>query len=264
MLFRFLLKMYRVIFAWPIFYRFNKVVYRLSLSGMGILNFEDDRISGEYWFLQSTLKNRRNGVVIDVGANVGNYSKKVFEVNESLMVYAFEPHPLNYDKLVVNIQNPGFFPNQFAVGAASGVVDLYDYQFNDGSSHASLYKDVIEDIHQAQSTCHNVTIITLGDFLRNMQLQSITLLKIDVEGNELDVLRGMHDYITSGKVEVIHFEFNEMNVSSRSFFKDFWNLLPNYDFFRLLPNGMVPIKEYNPVLCEIFAFQNIIALLKQN
>jgi hypothetical protein len=54
-----------------------------------------------------------------------------------------------------------------------------------------------------------------------------------------------------------------MNIISRVFFKDFFDVLPNYIFYRLLPGGkLLEIKEYSPLNCEIFAFQNIIAILK--
>jgi len=53
-----------------------------------------------------------------------------------------------------------------------------------------------------------------------------------------------------------------MNVSSRAFFRDFWRLLENYQFYRLLPNHMLEIKNYSPLSCEIFAYQNIVAILK--
>ena len=88
------------------------------------------------------------------------------------------------------------------------------------------------------------------------------LLKIDTEGHELEVLKGFEPYIRQNKVDLIHFEFNEMNVASRVFFKDFWEFLPNYDFYRMLQDGLIPIKNYNPVYCEIFAYQNIVAKLK--
>jgi hypothetical protein len=54
-----------------------------------------------------------------------------------------------------------------------------------------------------------------------------------------------------------------MNVASRVFFRDFWNLMPNYDFYRLLPDNMVKLNNYSPVFCEIYAYQNIVALLKR-
>lgn len=87
------------------------------------------------------------------------------------------------------------------------------------------------------------------------------LLKIDTEGNELAVLHGAQNALKNGKIEMVHFEFNEMNVISRVFFRDFWNLLHplGFQFYRLLPNSAFEITRYSPVDCEIFAFQNIIA-----
>ena len=78
----------------------------------------------------------------------------------------------------------------------------------------------------------------------------------------MNVLRGITEFIQSGKIGAIHFELNEMNVSSRTFFRDFWDILPNYVFYRLLPTGMVKIERYSPLFCEIFAYQNIVAILK--
>jgi hypothetical protein len=48
-------------------------------------------------------------------------------------------------------------------------------------------------------------------------------------------------------------------VVSRTFFRDFGALLPDYEFFRLLPDGPVALDSEPPFLGEIFAFQNIIA-----
>ena len=53
-----------------------------------------------------------------------------------------------------------------------------------------------------------------------------------------------------------------MNVISRRFFKDFWDFLPEYDFFRLLPEGVLPLVQYVPSHCEIFAYQNIVCTRK--
>ena len=87
-------------------------------------------------------------------------------------------------------------------------------------------------------------------------------MKIDTEGNELEVIRGCAKSIALGKIKIIHFEFNEMNIAARVFFKDFWDILSEYDFYRLLPNGMMRIKKYDPLFCEIFAYQNIVAIYK--
>lgn len=102
--------------------------------------------------------------------------------------------------------------------------------------------------------------MTLDTFCSKHLIENIDLLKIDVEGNELRVLEGSQNMIGQGKISAIVFEFNEMNLISRVFLRDFFNILPNYNFFRLLPNELVAI-EYNP-LQEIFVYQNIVALRK--
>jgi hypothetical protein len=87
----------------------------------------------------------------------------------------------------------------------------------------------------------------------------VRLLKIDTEGHEASVLRGARETIAGRRIELVQFEFNAMNVASRTFFKDFVDLLPGYRFYRLLPDGRVPLR-YSPHACEIFAFQNVVAI----
>jgi hypothetical protein len=50
-----------------------------------------------------------------------------------------------------------------------------------------------------------------------------------------------------------------MNVISRSFLRDFRKLLPGYRLFRLLPRGRLEITD-EPIMSEIFAYQNVIGL----
>lgn len=253
---------YRVIFARSIFYKLNKLLYSLSLKGLGVLNFESDLVSGEDWFINRYVANVDKGIILDVGANVGNYSIKIRRSNSSVEIFCFEPHPLNFEKLQYNTAQSNMNHFNVGVGSVAGKLTLYDYANNDGSSHASLYKEVIEEIHKQKSVEHEVEVITLDEFAKKYGIKEVHLLKIDTEGHELAVLKGFEGLIRAGKVNLIHFEFNEMNVASRVFFKDFWDFLPNYDFYRMLPDGLVPIKNYSPVFCEIFAYQNIVAKLK--
>jgi FkbM family methyltransferase len=232
---------------------------------MGILNFDENQVSGdEEFFLRNYLRDIRSGVVLDVGANIGNYSKLVLKINPHLQVYAFEPHPVTFGRLIENIKSERLLPVNSAVGDSEGVLSLYDYADDDGSAHASLYQDVIENIHKKPSVEHRVKIIKLDDFLERVNVNNVALLKIDTEGHELAVLLGLEKFIKLGRVEAIHFEFNEMNVSSRTFFRDFFTMLGGYNFYRLLPRGMVRIAKYNPSQCEIFAFQNIVAIRKNS
>jgi len=53
-----ILKIYRIIFARKFFIKFNKILYHLSLNEIGILNFQNSKISGEDIFLRRYLKDR--------------------------------------------------------------------------------------------------------------------------------------------------------------------------------------------------------------
>lgn len=258
-------KAYGYIFGRDIFKKFNVFLYQISLRGMGILNYEGEYLIGEKYWLKNYLKDKLRPIVLDVGAYIGNYSKAVFEANRNSIVFAFEPHPITYKRLISNISSANFKAFNVAVGKEAGTLKLYDYDIKDGSSHASLYKDVITKLHKGNAISYSVDVITLDDFLRKQNIQVVDLLKIDVEGNEFDVLLGCKDFIKNKKIKAIQFEFNEMNIISKVSFKDFWDYLECYEFYRILPGGkLFKIKKYSPILCEIYAYQNIVALLKDN
>lgn len=254
-----LLSAYRWLFARPFFYPLNKLLFLASLSGLGVFNYQNDRVSGERHFLRNALRNR-SGAVLDVGANVGDYSATLLAFNPQLEVHAFEPHPRTFERLRARTDLPRAVLHNLAAGDSEGMLQLFDHDSNDGSVQASLYRDVIENLHGSQAVSHAVKVIRLDDYVRERGIRRIALLKIDTEGHEFSVLQGLRATLDAGIIEVIHFEFNEMNVSSRVFMRDFWQLLAGYDLYRLLPTGMIRLRRYGPIDCEIFAFQNIVAI----
>lgn len=260
----YILKIYAFLFARRVFHKLNKFLYLASLRGLGILNCQGEYLTGEKQWLSRYLRSKTDPVVIDVGANVGNYSKNVLNSNVGVIVYAFEPHPITYKRLIENIADPRFNAFNLGVGSENSRLELYDYDSKDGSSHASLYRDVIKDLHKGNPIAHSVEVVSLQNFFLGKNIKYIDLLKIDTEGNEFNVLIGIRSFIEMKKIKAIHFEFNEMNIVSKVSFKDFWDLLVDYDFFRILPSGsLLEIKNYASVFCEIYAFQNIVAILRK-
>lgn len=251
---------YAYLFSVPLLFQINKLLFSLSLRGLGVLNYETKYLSGELDWVKKYLSIFKEPVIFDVGANVGNYSNDILKLFPHSKIYAFEPHPQNFLKLEKLVgESASVFKN--AVGDKFEQIKLYDYEERDGSSHASLYQGVIEDIHHKKSVSHTVDVITVDQFCLENNVHSIDLLKIDTEGNELKCLMGARQLLRDGKINAVQFEFNEMNIISHSTFKDFWDLLDNFDFYRLLPGGkLLPIRKYRPVICEIYAYQNIVAL----
>jgi len=237
-------------------------VYFQALHAVGILNYQTLEASGESWFLDHCMERMKAPVVFDVGANAGDYTREVLKRAPWAHVFAFEPHPKTFLSLAESCESPNVLPLNLALGADDGELPFFDYQDGDGSAHASLYRDVIETIHHKPSEEHRVSMRRLADVADEYDVRHIDLLKIDTEGHEFAVLEGAEPLIRAGEVDVIHFEFNEMNVISRRFFKDFWDFLPEYDFFRLLPKGLLQLSDYVPAICEVFAYQNIVCTRK--
>ncbi len=255
-----LYRAYGTLCAKTYFYRINKLLFNLSLRGMGILNYQNARLSGEQVFLQKIVKRFEAPVILDVGANVGMYSNAVKALIPEAVVFAFEPHPETFQRLHRAAAAHGYTALNMACSAVAGTSVLFDYQDAQGSVHASMYQQVLEELHHRPSTGVEIVTETLDAFAATHALDRIHLLKIDAEGHEFSVLQGAQRLLAAQCIDMIHFEFNEMNVFSRTFGQDFAKLLSNYAIYRMLPNGLVPLGPYSPLHYEIFAYQNLVAI----
>jgi FkbM family methyltransferase len=147
------------------------------------------------------------------------------------------------------------------VGDKNAKLTIHDYSDHIGSEHATLLSEVIEKIHHGASRSREISTVRLDDYCRNLKIKNIEFLKIDVEGFEYKVLAGCGDLIRAARVHVVQFEFNEMNVISKAFMSDFFELLrPRYDLYRMLPGGLLPLLENQRWLNEQFTYQNILAI----
>jgi FkbM family methyltransferase len=258
-----LLNIYATLFGRPGFIKLNRFLFHAALKGMGVLNYHNDRISGEDGFLRRFLAGKKSPVVLDVGSNVGRYAQMVLHYNPESVVHCFEPHPSTFMRLQENFSDTSHKVTMVnkGVGVEDAVLSLYDYSSEEGTSHASIHKGVIEEMHQQDAVAVQVGIINLKSYLKDNQIQKVDLLKIDTEGNELNVLKGLEEYLSPDVIKTIHFEFNEMNILSKCTFKDFWDLLSDYKLYRLLPNGrMLRIEQYIAAESELYAYQNIVAI----
>jgi FkbM family methyltransferase len=264
-MFRGILNIYRWIFARSVFRKLNMLIFQLSLRGIGILNYENDKVSGERYFIKKILPQvikKNTPVFLDVGSNIGNYTLSLLETYPSAQIHAFEPHPGNFSVLKRNISSSNVKLYNVAVGESQGNLTLYDRaDHENGSSHASLHEAVISEIHKQDVLEFSVSVEALDDLCEREKIIEIDFMKIDTEGNELAVLHGAKRLIENNNIKCIHFEFNEMNIVSRTFFRDFRKTLQCYKLYRLLPHGLILLND-SPLSTELFAYQNIIAVPK--
>lgn len=255
-------RLYRRLFVRRLFYGLHKRLFRMAVHGMGIQNSGSFGLSGEAALLKALRAawGEKRPVVLDVGANEGHYAALVLQHCPQAAVHAFEPHPATFSRLQQRAQALGFTANNRACGSAPGTLTLHDYADREGSGHASLYAGVFNRLHRAPAATHEVGVDTIDNVMEADGIAHVDLLKIDTEGHELAVIDGAAAALAADRIDVVQFEFNEMHVISRVFLGDFQERLPDWQFFRLLPDGLAPLGAYDPVVWELFGDQNIVAV----
>lgn len=261
--------LYAWIFGRPSLSRINHFIYALALRALGVYNYTSIKISGEKWLLDNIVKALgKELVVFDVGANIGNYTIDIIEAGvDTKKIFAFEPHPKTFAVLKENMSmHHQVFPVLAALSDQEGEMLLFDRSDSkEGSSHASLSGEIFSEIHKIGKTERAVQVKTLDNFCADNNVNIIDFIKIDVEGFELNVLRGAHGMLTNRKIRVIQFEFTQLNSIIGVFFKEIYDIVSiNYDVYRVLPHGLDKICKYNPTKCEIFGYQNFVAILKDD
>ena len=96
-------RLYAWVFGRPLFSRLNKCLFDLSIKGLGILNHQSLRMSGEAFFVKRLLPkfilDNNHPIMVDVGANIGYYSLLLSIAFPNAKIYSIEPHPLNFERL---------------------------------------------------------------------------------------------------------------------------------------------------------------------
>ncbi len=135
---------------------------------------------------------------------------------------------------------------------------LFDSTADAGSGLATFVPGVFESDGVVPVPIE-AEVTTVASFCETHGIDRVGLLKIDVEGLELDVLRGAAAMLD--RIEAVQFEFNEMNLFSHSNMADVEQLLDGFDLFRILYNGsLLPLAEAPLYRKNIFSYQNIVAL----
>lgn len=236
-----------------------------AYNQMGILKYKNSYVSGEQYVVKQVLKrelNQQNLIFFDVGANRGDYSKELRAEFPYAEIFAFEPNPHAFTALTSSLRSSKDHCYCLGFGDKAGCQTIYTYEHEIDSQHASLYKDVFLNFHHAHDLLNvDIQLMTIDQFCQENNLRQIDFLKIDVEGYELDVLRGAERMLQESRIRIIQFEFNVTHVFSRVFLKDFYMLLRDYQMYRLDTEKLVYLPEYDPVN-EIFQFQNFLAIRK--
>lgn len=154
-----------------------------------------------------------NSVIYDIGANIGNHSiyfKKYFKAKK---IYSFEPAPLNSDLLERNIRE-----NKITE------IEVFKVALGDKSTKAGLLLNEKNMGECKLVESKDATIEVPVECIDNMNLEFPDFVKIDVEGNELNVLIGMSKILSSAS-PILWIEINKEQ------FQNVDHFLMNHDYY---------------------------------
>jgi FkbM family methyltransferase len=165
---------------------------------------------------------------IDVGANIGLMSLFVAnKIGKSGMVHSFEPEPDTFKILSNNIslnKLKNIYLNKWALGSKKMEGIIYpNFEINRGAS----------SIVKKDSTAGKpINIITLDEYIKNKKVDKVALIKIDIEGYELEMLQGAIKLLNSKEAPIICIEYSQ-DVESVGSLSDVYEFIIGINHYRI-------------------------------
>jgi FkbM family methyltransferase len=200
-------------------------------------------------------------LAIDVGANLGLFTLNLIAA-EFQPLHAFEPDPMTFEHFYANSRRNGITGvtlNCMAVGEHVGVAT-----FHRGGGSATHH---IASHSDSSAGSINVATMSLDRYIEDHKIESIGLLKIDVEGYEPWVLRGARKSLLSGKIHAILIEIcpanlNQAGVTVEILTQELQHA--GFTLYRLCANGSLgkplTISDLNAVAATVTGYDNAIGL----
>jgi FkbM family methyltransferase len=216
------------------FQPFFESIHRFSLRGMNLNQAMHVNKSGEIpamKFIHDNFNfNNDKFYILDIGGNKGDWSLEAKKYFTNCNFVVFEPSAKYYNSLLELFSNHKNTKIECqGLSNFSGKINLY----NSGSDIGSVYPN-----DNSTDSVDEIVVTTLDQYSQENDIKNILLLKIDVEGAELDILNGSINLIADNAIKFIQFEFGANNIECRVFLKDFFEILSEYKIYRILKDGL--------------------------
>ena len=187
-----------------------------------------------------------NGMkALDIGANIGYYSTLISQVaGENGLILALEPDPESYkylDKTINSFKIKNVLPFPFAASDIKQKLPLFISKDNRGDNRLYQNDQLREEIE--------VDCLTIDELLEVNNLKTLDFIKIDVQGYEPKVFKGMKKVIKNSEKLILLTEFWPKGIfQAGENPKDFLRMLRKMEFqlFELKSNGsLILLKKEN-------------------
>ena len=202
----------------------NRYLSRLGVEmhGVGYMQkLKNSKGEKSPWIKQQQLLGNKAKVVFDVGANRGNTTRKYEKAFPQAYIHAFEPFPASckaFEKK--HRDNTRIKLNKIGLSSEIGVSTMNINKSVDTNSLLESKKIGASSDRSCQTEAQmEIEISTIDEYCRSMAIDQIDILKLDVQGLELEVLKGANRMISENKIQLIYAEtfFKEQYVDQALF-----------------------------------------------
>ncbi|MBC3845733.1 FkbM family methyltransferase [Winogradskyella echinorum] len=187
-----------------------KTKWLLNLIKGRVFSFASFDMINNLYKIESNLT-----TIIDVGANKGQFQKAANYFYPSANIYSFEPIPELFEGLV-KVSNNNITNYNFALGNEKGELDFQKNKY----FHISSFLDISKkntDYPKNDVEIIKVQIRTLDDMHEELNIHGKTLLKLDVQGFEVEALKGAVNTLKKIDYIIVESNFEELYKNQPSY-----------------------------------------------
>lgn len=248
--------LYAFLFSKGILKRVNNRILLYALKARGYNNHRNNYVSGETFFIKKILAPLKPRLCLDIGANVGRYTKELLEETNA-QVISFEPLPPAFKQLQEKVSAFGDRSVLVNKGVGSENKHMTIHYNPDSTAHASFTEDINHVDYVTNEQKLEVEVVTLDTYCKENKVEEIDLIKIDAEGFEKEIFDGATEVLTKIRPKFIQIEFNWHQLLRDTSLKYFYDLLKDYDVYQLTYNNWEK-RDPNHPLSNVYNFSNFI------
>lgn len=206
----------------------------VEIHGLGYLNKLSQGANKISVFKkQQELMSNEAKVIFDVGSNRGDITQAYLDHFPNSDIFAFEPVPEMADIYETRFKaNNKVHLNKIALSDRAGSVTLYVNSSVDTSSLLPSQK-IGASSDESCKTVSTIEVETgiIDDFVADQKLDTIDILKMDVQGSELAVLKGAKKALEQNKISIIYTEvYFKPQYVDQPLFYDIATFLKSYGY----------------------------------
>ena len=200
----------------------------------------------------NVLKELNLKTVFDVGSHKGEFLSYIFKLDSIKNIHSFEPQKKVFAELEQKYYNKkNIILNNFGISDVDGSKNLKINRLTSTSTFSEIrensiwfkLKNIILFSKNSIEDNYPVKLTTLDQYIHEKKITNIDLLKIDTEGHELNVLKGVEKSLDKKIVKYILLEANLTKMYKNYNIEDIENFLQR-KYYKIVKKFKFPLLNF--------------------